>query len=189
MISDKQLVERICEGRPEELEPLIGRYKDDLYRFCRHLTLNSADAEDLFQDVWVRVIRKLHRYDCERPFKAWLFQVTLNLYRDSYRNWKKRWRLMVLEPGAADATLLRIKDTAPLMEEKLLQREERAELEICLRRLPKRYLAPLTLYYYEEFSYEEIAYMLDIPLGTVKSRLNQGKKLLKEILKVGKGGT
>ncbi|MNI98130.1 ECF RNA polymerase sigma factor SigW [compost metagenome] len=55
-------------------------------------------------------------------------------------------------------------------------------LEQCLRNLPKRYLAPLLLYYYEEFSYESIGEILGVPLGTVKSRLNQGKKLLKAIM-------
>lgn len=67
---------------------LVDRYKDDLSAVCRHLTLNAQDAEDLFQEVWVRVIRKLEKYDCERSFKAWLFQVTLNLHRDRYRRWK-----------------------------------------------------------------------------------------------------
>ncbi|WP_342438578.1 RNA polymerase sigma factor [Paenibacillus sp. FSL L8-0436] len=177
MITDKQLIEGCRSGRREMLGLLVDRYKDDLYRFCRHLTLNAQDAEDLFQEVWVRVIRKLEKYDCERSFKAWLFQVTVNLHRDRYRRWKKLQHRF-LGVASFQADFLNIRDSSPLTEEALLRNERNAELEQGLRALSKRYLAPLVLYYYNEFSYEEIAEMLGIPVGTVKSRLNQGKKLL-----------
>lgn len=177
MFTDKQLVEGCRSGHGEMLGLLVDRYKDDLYRFCRHLTLNAQDAEDLFQEVWVRVIRKLEKYDCERTFKAWLFQVALNLHRDRYRRWKKA-QLRFWGGDASRDDFLGIRDPAPLTEETLLRSERNAELEQGLRVLSKRYLAPLVLYYYNEFSYEEIAEMLGIPVGTVKSRLNQGKKLL-----------
>jgi RNA polymerase sigma factor (sigma-70 family) len=89
MISDRQLIEGYRSGQQEALELLVNRYKDDLYRFCCHLSLERQDAEDLFQEVWVRILRKSEKYDPERPFKAWLFQVAINLYRDRYRKWKK----------------------------------------------------------------------------------------------------
>ncbi|KWX73043.1 hypothetical protein AMQ84_24410 [Paenibacillus riograndensis] len=179
MVTDKQLIEGYRTGRREMLELLVERYKDDLYRFCRHLTLNALEAEDLFQEVWVRVIRKLDRYDPERSFKAWLFQVTLNMYRDSYRKWKKLYERLTGE-ASCRVPLLELRDGAPLTEEQILRNERYARLEEGLCKLPKRYLGPLVLYYYEEFSYEEIGKMLDIPIGTVKSRLNQGKKLLQK---------
>ncbi|MNO16057.1 ECF RNA polymerase sigma factor SigW [compost metagenome] len=161
------------------LEPLVERYKDDLYRFCRHLTLSVLEAEDLFQEVWVRVIRKLDRYDPERSFKAWLFQVTLNIYRDSYRKWKKLYTRFAGEESCR-VPFHELRDGAPLTEEQILRDERYTCLEEGLRKLPKRYLGPLVLYYYEEFSYEEIGEMLGIPVGTVKSRLNQSKKLLQK---------
>lgn len=182
MITDKQLVEGSRSGHGEMLGLLVDRYKDDLYRFCRHLTLNAQDAEDLFQEVWVRVIRKLEKYDCERTFKAWLFQVTLNLHRDRYRRWKKL-QIRFLNEGSYRADVLEIRDSAPLTEEAMLRNERNAELEQGLRSLSKKYLAPLILYYYNEFSYEEIAEMLGIPVGTVKSRLNQGKRLLQTAMR------
>ncbi|KWX75072.1 RNA polymerase sigma factor [Paenibacillus jilunlii] len=179
MITDKQLIEGYRTGRREMLELLVERYKDDLYRFCRHLTLNALEAEDLFQEVWVRVIRKLERYDPERSFKAWLFQVTLNMYRDSYRKWKKLYARLA-EDKSSHVPFFELRDGSPLTEEQILQNERYAHLEEGLRKLPKRYLGPLVLYYYEEFSYEEIGEMLGIPVGTVKSRLNQSKKLLQK---------
>ncbi|WP_339312946.1 RNA polymerase sigma factor [Paenibacillus sp. FSL M7-0896] len=181
MMTDKQLVEGCKSGQQEHLEFLIVRYRDDLYRFCRHLTLNRQDAEDLFQEVWVRVLRKLEKYDAERPFKPWLFQVAFNMYRDRYRKWKSVYALWTWL--SSDAELIHIRDPAPLAEEDLLRHEEHRHLEECLRSLPKRYLAPLILYYYEEFSYEGIAEVLGVPLGTVKSRLNHGKKLLHKLMK------
>src|SRR5690348_4825994 len=150
MITDKQLIEGYRTGRREMLEPLVERYKDDLYRFCRHLTLNGPDAEDLFQEVWVRVIRKLDRYDPERSFKAWLFRVTLNMHRDRYRKWKKIYGRLAGEKTGY-VPLLELQDGAPLTEEQMLRNERHAYLEQGLRKLPKRYLGPLVLYYYEEF--------------------------------------
>lgn len=181
MMTDQQLVEGCKSGQPQHLELLIARYRDDLYRFCRHLTLNRQDAEDLFQEVWVRVIRRLEKYNTERPFKPWLFQVAFNLYRDHYRKWKSVYALW--NWLSSDAELVQLRDPAPSAEEHMLQREEHRQLEACLRGLPARYLAPLVLYYYEEFSYEGIAEVLGVPVGTVKSRLNQGKKLLHSLMK------
>lgn len=182
MISDRQLIAGYKSGQQEALELLIDRYKDDLYRFCCHLSLDRQDAEDLFQEVWVRILRKLAHYDPERPFKAWLFQVTLNLYRDRYRKWKKLRERITMVWSPEPSGFMEIRDTAPLTEEYLLRKEQDLYVEQCLRSLPKRYLAPLILYYYEEFSYESIGEMLGVPLGTVKSRLNQGKKLLKKAM-------
>lgn len=183
MISDRQLIERYKSGHQEALELLINRYKDDLYRFCCHLSLERQDAEDLFQEVWVRILRKLEKYDPDRPFKAWLFQVAINLYRDRYRKWRKLRERLTIAWTFEHSGFTEIRATALLTEEYLIQKEQFKYLEECLRSLPKRYLAPLILYYYEEFSYESIGEILDVPLGTVKSRLNQGKKLLKAIMK------
>lgn len=140
MMTDQQLVEGCKSGQPQHLEQLIARYRDDLYRFCRHLTLNRQDAEDLFQEVWVRVIRKLEKYNAERPFKPWLFQVAFNLYRDHYRKWKSVYALW--NWLSSDAELVQLRDPEPSAEENLLRSEEHRQLEECLRGLPARYLAP-----------------------------------------------
>lgn len=179
MISDRQLIESYRSGQQEALEHLINRYRDSLFRFCYHLSLEKQEAEDLFQEVWVRVLRKLEKYDPERPFKAWLFQVTLNIHKDRYRKWKKLRERLTLAWADESSRFKETRDAAPLTEDFLMKKEEVLYLERCLRTLPKRYLAPLILFYYEEFSYESIGEVLDVPLGTVKSRLNQGKKLLK----------
>ncbi|WP_054941609.1 RNA polymerase sigma factor [Paenibacillus ihuae] len=183
MISDRQLIEGYKSGEKQALEHLINKYKDDLFRFCCHLSLEKQEAEDLFQEVWVRVFRKLEKYDPERPFKAWLFQVTINLHRDRYRKWKKLRERLMTAWNYEDSEFTETRDASPLTEEYLLKKEQYLYLEQCLRSLPKRYLAPLILYYYEEFSYESIGEILGVPLGTVKSRLNQGKKLLKTTMK------
>lgn len=187
MLSDKQLVELYRSGHQESLTCLIELYRDDLYKFCRHLTLNPQDAEDLFQEVWLRIIRKLEKYDSEKPFKTWLFKVTINLYRDRYRKWRKAFSLFSTEVSRVTSTILQVEDNTPPVEDRLLCDERYGQLEQCLRQLPKRYLTPLILYYYEDCSYESIADLLGIPIGTVKSRLNQGKKILGKSMKEGYG--
>lgn len=187
MLSDKQLVELYRSGHQESLTSLIEVYRNDLYKFCRHLTLNSQDAEDLFQEVWLRIIRKLEKYDAEKPFKTWLFKVTINLYRDRYRKWRKVYTLVSTEVSYVSSHMLQVKDNNPPVEDRLLSDERYGQLEHCLRQLPKRYLTPLILYYYEDYNYEGIAELMGIPMGTVKSRLNQGKKMLGKLMKEGDG--
>lgn len=186
MLEDKQIIQLYTSGRTEVADILIERYKEPLYRFCLHLTFNRHDADDLFQDTWAKAIEKIYTFDTGRPFNTWLLSIAVNTYKDGYRKakrWMNKFRILFQSEGETDE-LDRIRDPGPSLEEQAEDKELKNSLLASLKNLEDTYRIPLILYYYKELSYESIAEILNIPLGTVKSRLNNGKKKLKDIMEV-----
>lgn len=183
-MEDSDLVGMYIEGNPEALNILVHRYKDNLYRFCYHLTSNKNEAEDLFQDTWLKVVDKIKYYDLTQKFSTWLYTIALNLYRDRYRK-AKRWLSkirFIFDDGEGCSELERVRADEPAIYEQLEDKELKGQLVELVNKLKDIYRIPLILFYYKDMNYEDIAQILDIPLGTVKSRLNTCKKLLKEEL-------
>jgi RNA polymerase sigma-70 factor (ECF subfamily) len=166
----------------QKINFLIDTYKESLYRMCYHLTANDFDAEDLFQETWVRVVRNYRYYDDSKPFEAWLYVIAVNLYRDKYRK-KKRWLKRVVdfftnERKESELSKIESHDFHP--EEQFLEKEAIDGLKRNMYGLNDTYRIPIILYFFKEMSYSDISRVLDIPIGTVKSRLNKGKKKLKK---------
>lgn len=186
MLEDEQIIKVYISGNRDAIEILMDRYKEPLYRFCYHLTSNKNEAEDLFQDTWLKVINKIVFFDVDRKFSTWLYSITLNLYRDKYRKakrWLNRIRFMfTYEDGNDEVESLKSSDKS--MEERLVAEEEKQTIRCAINSLKDVYRIPLILFYYKDMSYEDISNILEIPIGTVKSRLNYGKKLMKETLEV-----
>lgn len=178
MLDDTQIIDIYLNGNREALNILIERYKTALYRFCYHLTSNKQEADDLFQDTWVKAVEKIRQYDNSRAFNVWLFSIAMNNYRDKYRK-AKRWLSKLTDVFGEN-----IQSEEPTAAEHVEGKEVKDLLVKCINELKDSYRIPLILYYYKEISYEDIAKILDIPLGTVKSRLNSAKKKLKEIMEV-----
>ena len=86
VLEDGEIIRRCLGGQPGMMDLLIDRYATDLYSLCVKLTRNRPDADDLFQDTWARVMRSLDGYDPQHRFKAWLFAICTNRYRDLYRS-------------------------------------------------------------------------------------------------------
>lgn len=178
----QHLIARYRAGQPYALDPLIEESRLPLYRFCYHLTRSRADADDLFQEAWLKAVRYLDRYRSDKPFLPWMFTITLNTYRDRYRS-RARWAAKVkafFSEEAHERAMTGVPDPNSQPEEHLLEQEMSERLAECLHSLDDKFRVPLILYYYKEFSYEEIADMLGVPIGTVRSRLNTAKLKLKE---------
>lgn len=164
------------------IDVLIDIHRDTVYNLCYQLTTNTHDAEDLFQEVWVRVVRNFNSYDSSRPFEAWLYVIIVNLYKDKYRK-RKRWLNRIMEfftNEKKDNVLSKIESSDFYPEEHILEKEIIEKLEGFLSGLDDVFRIPIVLYYYKEMTYEEISQVLNIPIGTVKSRLSKGKKKLKQ---------
>ncbi|RSK25647.1 sigma-70 family RNA polymerase sigma factor [Bacillus sp. HMF5848] len=183
---DQKLIELCMQGSNFAQQRLIVKYKTLLYSFARKLTKNKDDADDLFQDTWLKVFQKLHTYDGTKPFENWLCYICLNTYRDQYRK-KKRWLNIVTDFFLSNEQKDLTMDTAPtprnqLVEDIVIQHEEHDYLIQAMQQLDDSFRIPLILFYFQSFSYEEIANFLHIPVGTVRSRLSNAKKKLKNIL-------
>ncbi len=152
-------------------ETVLERYADLVYRIAVSQTKSLHDAEDIFQDVFVQLTGHLHELESEAHLKHWLIRVTINRCKNYHLSfWKRRVAL------DAEAGMNR---SVPAMQEDPLVSAVREKLAA----LPPKLKAVVYLYYYEEYSTEEIAAMLKLPRGTVKSRLYHARRLLKQELK------
>jgi RNA polymerase sigma-70 factor (ECF subfamily) len=168
--SDAQLVERARGGDRDAFGLLYHRHQAYVYRFARSMTGSSALAEDIVQDVFVALMRDLDRYDASRALRTYLFGIARNLARYKARSLR---RLISLDQ--ADEPVDR-DDPAG----KLAANHDLHYLRLCLRGLPVRYREVIILCDLHELDYAETAVVLDVPIGTVRSRLHRGRQLLIE---------
>jgi RNA polymerase sigma-70 factor, ECF subfamily len=148
---------------------------DALYRAARRLTRNAAEAEDLVQETYLKAFRSKASFERGTNLRAWLFTILMNTYRNSRRDAAR-------DPVDVDSEVVETAQTLPgaaaTPEELLLRSTLDADLQRALDALPDVFRAAVWLRDVEEFSYAEIARMLDIPPGTVMSRISRGRRLL-----------
>jgi RNA polymerase sigma-70 factor (ECF subfamily) len=185
LLDDREVIRRCQCGQTELTDILIDRYQVALYSLCRRLTRDRVDADDLFQETWVRAIRNLDRCSPEHKFVTWLYSICLNRYRDQYRK-RRRWRLRVINFGTIEHTHREAVEQVPTPgsapEKEALQAEVKQTVKDAVQRLQETHRLPIVLHYYLDLTVEETAEVLGIPAGTVKSRLHSGRKKIKIIM-------
>ncbi len=182
--SDEQIVDRVRAGETRQFGELVRRYQDMVYGMAKRFVGSGVDAEDVAQEVFLRVHRGLEGFKGEARFSTWLYRITFNLCSD----WLRRHR----KPGRAGAFLEdagEIEDSGADVEAGLLNEEERRRVRSALGDLDEKYRSVVILLYYQKLSYEQIAAVLDVPLKTVETRLYRARRLLRERLEgPGHGG-
>jgi RNA polymerase sigma-70 factor (ECF subfamily) len=166
----------IAEGSVECVDYLVERHKRALLSFLRRSTGGAPEAEDLFQETWVRLVRSAHTYDPEQRFSTWLFRIAWNQVRDYWVRRKAHERAPHLEDLDARPA------DEPGAEERMLAQERSRVVSAVVSALPPRLAEAVWLRYFEELSEKEMAQRLKVPAGTVKSRLHHGLKRLGEML-------
>ncbi len=164
------------EWVPPSWEEVVRDHTPRVYRLAYRLTGNRHDAEDLTQDVFVRVFRSLHRFQ-PGTFEGWLHRITTNLFLDSARR-KQKIRFDGLAEGAAD----RLPSHWPSPSEALADADLDHDVAAALAALTPEFRAAVVLCDIEGLSYDEIASVLDIKIGTVRSRIHRGRAQLREAL-------
>jgi RNA polymerase sigma-70 factor (ECF subfamily) len=157
-------------------DEIVARHTDRVYRLAYRLTGNRHDAEDLTQEVFVRVFRSLHTYT-PGTFEGWLHRITTNLFLDQARR-KQRIRFDAL-PEDADN---RLPSAALGPEATSMDQHFDADVEAALATLPADFRAAVVLCDVEGLTYEEIADVLGVKMGTVRSRIHRGRSLLRKEL-------
>ncbi|HTZ75480.1 MAG TPA: sigma-70 family RNA polymerase sigma factor [Candidatus Aquilonibacter sp.] len=176
-------VAQLRRGNLDALSQLIARYQNRLYRYLLRLVRDPAEAEDLFQQTWLRVAEKIESFDTRRNFDAWLFTVARHLALDHLRRIRPR---SLDEPVADDsggetgADRLVSQEILPL--DRILEIEKSGRLAAALQELPVIYREVVSLRFEEEMKIEEIAQVLGAPLSTVKSRLRRSLEQLRASL-------
>jgi len=163
---------------PELLDQLIDTYQHRLMRYLMFLTGKREVAEDLFQEVWIRVLRRGSQYNGKARFDTWIFTIARNLVIDLSRK-RTMASLDEMREGGEDERPFEIVQDGPSPLEQFQFRENAAELATVMLTLEPSYREVLTLRFHEEMSLEEIAGVTRAPLSTVKSRLYRGLAALK----------
>jgi RNA polymerase sigma-70 factor, ECF subfamily len=182
MIDEQALASRLAVDLDAHFEALVRVFQDRMYGFALRLTSNPQDAEESTQDTFLRAYRALQHYSSERVadlrLKPWLYQIALNVVRNRVRGLKLD--VGSLSQSHADGVVSRVEDEEP--EAATLNREGVARIERALKTLPERYATAIVLRHVQGLSYVEAAEVLGQPLGTTKSDVHRGLRLLREAL-------
>ena len=178
---DLMLVEMAREGNEKAFASLMNRYRDSIYFMLLKMVSNSSDAEDLTIEAFGKAFHNLDSYSPDFAFSTWLFKIATNNCIDFIR--KKQTSPAPIEQLADDLDNLTvyIQSDLPDPEEALINDQKIAVLRDIVNQLKPRYRQLIELRYYKEYSYEEIASELKMPIGTVKAQLYRAKNLLYNI--------
>ncbi|MFA7201502.1 MAG: sigma-70 family RNA polymerase sigma factor [Candidatus Paceibacterota bacterium] len=171
VLTDEEIVERVRSDDRELFAVLMDRYTDKLLRYANHLVHDEGGAQHIVQDAFINAYIHLHGFDVQKKFSSWLYRIVHNEAMNVVKKYKKEIPLIDDFDMKDDYSL----------EEEFEQKEIQAQVETCLSALPLLYSEPLSLYYLDDKSYEEISTILRIPMGTVATRIRRAKKIIKKI--------
>ncbi len=173
-LSDELLVTRIQNGDIPAYEILVRRYQNKLLRFARRIVNNTEDAEEVVQDTFINLYKTVERIDTAKKFTSYLYTVAKNSAISYVR--KRHMHVSVQDiPEIPDESL-----TPEEFTEKAVIKES---IKTSLHKLPVKYRTVISLYYFRDLSYEEIAGKLDIPINTVRTHIKRAKEMLVGIIK------
>jgi RNA polymerase sigma-70 factor (ECF subfamily) len=181
-VSTRELILRFQQGQPRTFDALFNRYKDYAYRVAFYVIRHREEAEEAVQEAFLDVLRALPDYDVDgkASFRTWLYRVVVNRCKMRMRG--KREPSVEWDDVEERLERLPVPDGPQKPERALLQQERAAEIWRTVNALSEAHRAVLLLRYQEDLSYEEIAQVLGIKLGTVKSRLYNAHRKLRELL-------
>ena len=184
-IDDTDLVAQCRRGEPAAFGHLVARYQDRVFNTCWRLCGNREEAEDMTQEAFVKALQSLDRFDGRSGFYTWLFRIAVNLTISSHRKTRRSTTWSLDAPSAdeerpAGADRLPGREGTP--EDDAAARERSRLVAAALHALDEEHRAVIVLRDIESFGYDEIADILDVPAGTVKSRLHRARLALREKL-------
>jgi RNA polymerase sigma-70 factor (ECF subfamily) len=181
-LDDRALVARILKGDRDRFTELVKRYEKRVINYVYRITHRYEEAHDLAQEIFVKVFLALDRYDPKYQFSTWLFRIAQNSAIDVLRK-KSISEVPLTRPGDEEAPKEReFADSGVSPYRAMSNKQLGAAIERAVKDLPADYRELIQLRHYAELSYEEIATMKKLPLGTVKNKLFRARNLLKNVL-------
>ena len=170
-LTDEEIVEKVRSNDRDLYAVIIDRYKNKLLRYATNIIHDNDRASHVVQDSFIKAYINLNGFNTKKKFSSWIYRIVHNEAMSVIKKYQKE--IPILD----DFDLENEEDITKDFE----QKETVIYVEKCLNSIPLIYSEPLTLYYLEEKSYEEISEILRIPMGTVAIRMNRAKKLMKHI--------
>ncbi|MGG1675608.1 RNA polymerase sigma factor SigW [Neobacillus sp. NRS-1170] len=180
----KKRIKQVIKGDQDAFGEIVEIYKNSVYQLCFRMLGNKHEAEDVAQEAFIRAYVNIKSFNQELKFSTWLFRIATNLCIDRMRKKKPDYYLDAEVAGTEGLTMYsQIPSNTPLPEKELesLELQETVQKEIL--KLPEKYRSAIVLKYVEELSLNEISEILDLPLGTVKTRIHRGREALRQQLR------
>lgn len=186
-MSEEQLIRRAQQGDNDAFEELLLLHQKKVYNRCLRMSANPDDALDLSQEAFLRAWRSLGQYQFEANFSTWLFRLTSNICIDFLRRKKRRQETSLTESydDSDEGAELSVPDAQPGPEQQAMTNETKIELARAMEQLSPEHREILQLRVIEDLQYEQIADILGVRVGTVKSRLARARLSFRKILKAG----
>lgn len=179
-LTDVELVVSALKGGDNEFEELVQRYQRPIHSYVSRMLNDYEAALDVTQEVFIKVFNSLSRYSSEYKFSTWLYRIAHNAAIDHMR--RNSGNLQSIETETADGAYeLQIESSLPSPELEQERSEWRSEIEAVVKCLPSVYRELILLRHSQDMSYDEIAEITGLPLGTVKNRLFRAREMMREI--------
>ena len=182
--SDEELMLRSQKGDKQAFDEIVLRYKDKLVNFAYRFLGNREEAEDITMETFIRIYQNLPNYDTNRSFPSWFYKIAMNLILNRIRQIKSHPLVSLSQKINEEITL---EETIPSSEsspeENLIKGERTGKIKKAVSSLPEHLRSVILMREYQDLDYEEIASILDCPIGTVRSRIFRAREILKEMLK------
>ncbi|WP_312472291.1 RNA polymerase sigma factor SigW [Neobacillus sp.] len=180
----KKRIKQVIKGDQDAYGEIVEIYKNSIYQLCFRMLGNRHEAEDMAQEAFIRAFVNIKSFNQNLKFSTWLFRIATNLCIDRMRKKKPDYYLDAEVAGTEGLNMYsQIPSDTPLPEKELesLELQEAVQKEIL--KLPEKYRSAIVLKYIEELSLNEISEILDLPLGTVKTRIHRGREALRQQLR------
>jgi RNA polymerase sigma-70 factor, ECF subfamily len=180
----KKRIQQVLKGDQDAYGEIVELYKDKVYQISYRMLGNRHEAEDIAQEAFIRAFVNIHSFNINLKFSTWLFRIATNLCIDRIRKKKPDYYLDAEVAGTDGLTMysqIASNENMPEKEVESLELEETIQKEIM--KLPEKYRSVIVLKYIEELSLIEISEILNLPIGTVKTRIHRGREALRKQLR------
>jgi RNA polymerase sigma-70 factor (ECF subfamily) len=182
-LPDEDLMELFQGGYDEAFSVIVTRYRERIHQFIFRYTKNHLDSEDLVQETFLRVFRSRNSYERIARFSTWLFTIAQNLIRNQYKRSQRMQMVSLTQTDDHDQEMtLDLPDTGVSVDEQLHLSMTMAHLQKSLDAIPSDFRDVLVMRDVQQLTYEEIMDITQLPMGTVKSRINRGRARLHDLM-------
>ena len=176
-MTDGELLARYAEGEEAAFREIVNRYKSGLYAFLRMFLNRRELVEDIFQETFLQLFNSRESFDTSRPLRPWLFTIAANKAKDALRKWQRKNAIPIgtmtdSEDLSFDDMLNSVSSDRTMPYEQLQKEETALRVRGIISDMPENLREILIFAYFNRFSYKQMAEILSIPIGTVKSRLH-----------------
>ncbi|KYC88485.1 RNA polymerase sigma factor SigW [Heyndrickxia sporothermodurans] len=180
----KKRIKQVLKGDQNAYGEIVEIYKDKVLQICYRMLGNLHEAEDIAQEAFIRAFINIHSFKQERKFSTWLYRIATNLCIDRLRKKKPDFYLDAEVAGTDGLTMYsQIAATGKAPDVEVMDYELQETIQFAIQSLPEKYRSVIVLKYLEDLSLNEISQILELPLGTVKTRIHRGREALRKQLR------